>query len=384
MAGPKWRSWLSAAGFGALVAVATAGGVAALYARAAAPEAAAVAIPPVPVTVARLALADGYEAVDRLVGRIEPARETRASFERGGLVSEVLVDEGDRVTAGQPLARLDVAALALERERLAAARAAAEADLALARSTLERRAALTRQGHATGQSLDEARFSEASLEARLREIAAQEAQVALDIDKAEVRAPFDAVVAARLVDEGAVVAPGAGVARLQEVGRPRARIGAPVERARDLEPGMVVALDTAAGPVSARLVSISPDVDPVTRTVALRFDVDPAASPAMGDVVRLDLSRLQPGRGAWAPVGALREGVRGLWALSLVAPDADGFVTVETAVEVLHLAGDRAFVRGPFADGALAVAAGPSRLAPGQRVTPVAETAPQTVAGAGS
>jgi multidrug resistance efflux pump len=61
-------------------------------------------------------------------GRIEPARDTvKLSFETSGRIIEILVDEGDTVTAGQVLARLD--------DRLARARvAAAEAGVAQAKA----------------------------------------------------------------------------------------------------------------------------------------------------------------------------------------------------------------------------------------------------------
>ena len=61
-------------------------------------------------------------------GRVEPAREAvKLAFEAQGRIAEILVDEGDAVTAGQLLARLD--------DRLARARvAAAEAGLAQAKA----------------------------------------------------------------------------------------------------------------------------------------------------------------------------------------------------------------------------------------------------------
>ncbi|MBA2542348.1 MAG: efflux RND transporter periplasmic adaptor subunit, partial [Deltaproteobacteria bacterium] len=60
--------------------------------------------------------------------RIEPARDTvKLSFETSGRIAEILVDEGDTVTAGQVVARLD--------DRLASARvAAAQAGLAQAKA----------------------------------------------------------------------------------------------------------------------------------------------------------------------------------------------------------------------------------------------------------
>ena len=42
-------------------------------------------------------------------GAVVPARVAVLSFPTGGIVAEVLVAEGDTVTAGQPLVRLDAA-----------------------------------------------------------------------------------------------------------------------------------------------------------------------------------------------------------------------------------------------------------------------------------
>ena len=366
------RAWAGAALFAATVVAAAGAGVATLYARAEADAVSAGAPPPLPVRVATLRMQDGYAITARHVGRVEPARETRVGFERAGLVTAVLVQEGDRVRAGDPMARLDARALDVARRRLEAARAAAEAELGLARSTLERRRALTDQGHASQQALDEARFSVDAQTARLDEIAAQLAQVALDLEKSAILAPFDGVVAARMADEGAVVEAGAPLARLQEVGRPRARIGLPVRAAQGMASGETYQLETPSGPVAARLASISPDIDPATRTVAALFDLDPGAPVAMGEIVRLVLPGHAEGRGAWVPLTALQEGMRGMWALTVVADGTDGPVARRVAAQALHVADGRAFVAGPFADGDRVIVEGVDRVAPGQRVAPAA------------
>lgn len=64
-------------------------------------------------------------------GRLNPARSVHLSFSSGGEIAEVLVAEGDRVEAGQPIIRLD------EAEQLGAAVAAAEYELTSARLALQ-------------------------------------------------------------------------------------------------------------------------------------------------------------------------------------------------------------------------------------------------------
>jgi multidrug efflux pump subunit AcrA (membrane-fusion protein) len=63
-------------------------------------------------------------------GEIVARRRSKLSFERAGLIADVLVDDGERVERGQVLARLDTAALETEKDELLAQQAAEEARLA--------------------------------------------------------------------------------------------------------------------------------------------------------------------------------------------------------------------------------------------------------------
>jgi RND family efflux transporter MFP subunit len=367
------RAWAGAAVFAACVVGLAALSLDAMRARAAAEAAEALPPAPLPVRVTPLAILDGYAIPERFVGRIEPARSAALAFERPGLVAEILADEGEPVAAGAVIARLDVAALGHERARLDAASAALAADLALADNTLARRQALSGRGFDSAQSLDEARFAVAALRARLLQTEAELAQVALDVEKSTLRAPFAGVLSARRLDEGAVVAAGAELATLQETARPQARIGAPADIAAGLATGDALAVQTRRGAVEGVLRAVSPDVDPATRTRSLLLDLPDDAPLAMGELVRLVLSRPVEDRGAWVPLGALQEGGRGLWAVYLAAPDGQGgHVARREAVEALHVEEGRVFVRGAFADGALLVTEGVNRLTHGQRVAPLA------------
>lgn len=62
-------------------------------------------------------------------GSLAPATEVALAFLSGGEVAEVLVEEGERVEAGQPLVRLEADELALQVAQAEAALAAAEAQL---------------------------------------------------------------------------------------------------------------------------------------------------------------------------------------------------------------------------------------------------------------
>lgn len=156
-------------------------------------------------------------------GNLEPVNQVDVGSEQSGTVTEVLVDDNDRVKKGQVLARLDTAKLADTVARSSAALAQAEAQLLQARtSTAEARVALDRLRHvarlSAGQLPAAAELStaEATLaRAEAAEVAAQaavrQAQATLrsdrtNLDKAVIRSPIDGVVLARKVEPGQTVA----------------------------------------------------------------------------------------------------------------------------------------------------------------------------------
>lgn len=117
---------------------------------------------------ARAAPATGNIPLE-VTGVIEARRVTLAS-ELGGKVIEVLVEEGQSVAAGQPLVRLDDAALRIQREQAKAALNAAQANLALL------------QIGATEAQIDgvEAQLAQAEANLRMAEANLRMAEAALD------------------------------------------------------------------------------------------------------------------------------------------------------------------------------------------------------------
>ncbi len=343
------------------------GGIAALHLRAAA-EPAVAANPPVRVEARPIRLDDGYRVTERFAGRLEPARETRLAFERAGLVLAVLFEEGDRVARGEVVARLDTAKLEAERDRLRAQRRELQAQEALAEATLERQEALATKGWQTEQRHDEARFGLAEIAAAIERVDAAIASVEVDIGKSVLTAPYAGSIAARSVDEGAVVAAGTPVVELLEAGARQLRVGVSVEAAKGLETGRLYPLDADGRALEGRLIAKRPDLQTGTRTVTVLLEVIGGEAVPFGEVVELLLARRVPSAGAWLPLTALSEGRKGLWSV-LTVVERDGRPTVaREAVEILHLDGGRAFVRGTIGAGTLVVLGGTNRIIPGQAV----------------
>lgn len=327
-------------------------------------------VPPVPVVTAPLVETASYTVRTRYPGRVEAQRELALGFEQGGTVAIVSYDEGDRVPEGAVLARLDTRALDARRAALTAAREALVAQADLAKLTADRQRALLDRNHVSQQRYDEARLTLSRTEAEIRATEAEIVGIDVSLDKAILRAPFDAVIGTRLIDDGTRVAGGQPVFDLFENTALHFRVGLPQAIVRGLSDGDTADVEIDGTLNSARIVRIRDDIDPATRTQSVILALDDAAEAPEGALGSLTLSREISETGAWVPSTALVEGLRGLWTVYLIDPSGELPITRRESVELIHSDGARAYVRGAFANASQIVAEGPHRVADGQPVTP--------------
>lgn len=71
--------------------------------------------------------------------------------------------------------------------------------------------------------------------------------------------------------------------------------------------------------------------------------------------------------GAWLPVNALSNGLRGLWRVFVLSSESNATIEARV-VEVVYTDGNKAFVRGALKNGDVYVNEGTHKLAPGQMV----------------
>lgn len=156
-------------------------------------------------------------------GNLEPTNEVTVGSELSGTILEVYVDINDRVTKGQPLAKLDTTKVAQQAESSRAALKSAQASVAQAEATVKETAAtLARQqelhrvsgGKLPSQSdLDAAEAAATRARANLlsaqASVAQAEAQLRInenDLGKAVIKSPIDGIVLTRSVEPGQTVA----------------------------------------------------------------------------------------------------------------------------------------------------------------------------------
>ncbi len=349
-----------------------------------------------PVSTLRIQLAQSYETRRGFIGRVEAARASAIGFELGGLLREVLVDEGETVTEGQLLARLDTARLRARRKELQAALDEARAMLSLARITVKRLEGVVDSGGVSRQGLDEAREEYRTAKAAVAVASSRIETVDVDLAKSELYAPFSAIVTRRLSDEGGVLVAGAPVLELQEHDRPEVRVGIAGRIVDAIAVGDRLQVQVRERSVPARVRAVLPVRHARTRTVDVIMTLEQRpADVRAGDLVTLLLNETEtvPDKGFWLPIGALAEGTRGLWTTYVLAradhrlPGAavgktQAFRIEPRFVEVIYEESDRVFVSGNVEDEARVVADGLHRVVPGQLVRLGSSDAPPATDGA--
>ncbi|UST74250.1 MULTISPECIES: efflux RND transporter periplasmic adaptor subunit [Pseudomonas] len=171
-------------------------------------------------------------------GRLE-ATEVQIASKTPGRLAEVLVDEGDKVTQGQLLARMDTRTLEAQRnqaeaevvrarENLNAAQANVQlrqSELLLAQQELGRSESLFKHGFVSAQVIDQlqsrigtgnaavtaARAQVSAVAAAIGAAQAQVAQLTSEIDDSSLRAPIDGVIQLRMAEPGEVLGAGGRV-----------------------------------------------------------------------------------------------------------------------------------------------------------------------------
>jgi RND family efflux transporter MFP subunit len=205
-------------------------------------------------------------------------------------ILEVRVNIGSVVKTGDVVATLDDREVRARTQQMRAALTAAEAHAGQAEADLRRARMLLQKQAATPQDFDavEARAKAARAQVAQARDAVAEAQVLLG--EATIRAPFDGVVAERLVDPGDMAVPGKPVVVIQDPHTLRLETYAPARCAGMLTIGkeVQVRFDAPAREVQARIEEIAPTADPQSRTQLIK-----AALPSVPE--------LQPGT-----FGALR------------------------------------------------------------------------------
>ena len=290
-----------------------------------------------------------------LPGQTEALHDVLVAAERAGRVEWVGPSEGDFVTAGQVLAKIDLAQAEAD---LSKARSAFE----LARKQTERRSALLQQKVVSKEELDKAETELSSARSDLTQ-----AQVAFD--QGRVLSPINGRINDLLVDPGEYVNTGSPVAELVDVSKIRINLNAPELDVRYLSVGQEVDVRVDAYPDETWkgvVDFVAFKADESTKTFRTRVVVDnPEGRIRPGMLARVQLKRQQLDNAVAAPLFAIvdKGGER------IIFVEEDGVARART-IEIGVIDGEKAQILKGLSLGEKLIVAGFNEVEEGVAVEP--------------
>jgi multidrug efflux pump subunit AcrA (membrane-fusion protein) len=359
----------------------------------------------IPVTVATVAMADVGDTFE--AGGVVQARTTATLMARIlAPVREVRAGPGDRVRVGQVLIVLDGRDLAAQARRARAEgvsadqdviaagseRQAAEATLALARSTHARIAGLHAKRSATSQELDDATAALRAAEARAAGApgggwgggaggaggaaggahaavsgveGARAASEAADTTEtfSRIAAPFGGVVTEKMVEPGNMAAPGTPLMRIEDTRSFRLDVRVDESRIAQITRGATVSVSLDAGPngaprvTSGKVTEVGRAVDADARAFLVKIALPADAGLRSGMFGRAHFAS-RPRRALTVPAGTLVH--RGQVTSVLVVENDIA------RVRLVSVSGNE--VLAGLSDGDVVIVAPPPTLTDGRRV----------------
>ncbi len=211
--------------------------------------------PPTAITAASVERAE-WEVTIRSIGTLEAAQGVIITADLPGRVSRLYFDGGERVTTGSLLLEQETST---EDTQLNAA----DSDLVLAQSNLDRVSRLYRSRVVSRAEFDAAQSQASAAQAQLDNITAS-------LAKKKITAPFDGRLGLRLVNIGQDLSQGVAIVSLQALDPMRVNFSLPQKALADIKDGLTVRVTSNAVPdrvFDGSITAINTVVDAQTRTI---------------------------------------------------------------------------------------------------------------------
>ncbi|MEJ1158045.1 efflux RND transporter periplasmic adaptor subunit [Prosthecomicrobium sp. N25] len=265
--------------------------------------------PPRPVKTLTVAAA-AAERTLTYSGAVEARVSAALGFRVPGKIVERSVDVGDRVTAGQVVARIDPADLGLALQAAEANVEGAKARVEVAQDALARTRTLFDKGHVAKAALDKA-----ALEADQAAAALDAARSARDQARnqslyAELKADGPGIVTEVRAEAGQVVLAGTPVVVVARDGEKEVRVAVPEQEIRHLAPGQSVAVGYWADPAlrqEGRVREVAGSADPASRTFSVRVTLPDDPGIRLGQTATVSVAVPTAAAGVAVPLSALAE-----------------------------------------------------------------------------
>jgi membrane fusion protein (multidrug efflux system) len=307
-----------------------------------------------PVRTVQVETVPGGQASVRATGTLAPRHELQVAFAVGGVVRDILVEDGEPVAEGDAIASLDLVPF--------------QAALDQARSRVEFLSGRVRRSE---ELLAANAISAEEFEADRSQLRAAEAEVELarwNLDRATLRAPFDGRVVRTHLEPGQVIGAGTAAAHLIDAGELELRASVPARAVGAIPEAATFEVRAVADPrltAPGRLHHRPFVGDERSGAVPLLIIVDNADGRLLpGLVVECEIADGVSGPELRIPLSALQVEAEGnaVWVVE------SGRVT-RNAVVTGAIRGDEVVILEGLRDGQTIVDRAPDRLREGDPVT---------------
>lgn len=250
--------------------------------------------PAIPVEIAKPVRSDVY-AMYSGTAPIEAFADAVVIAKVGGEITEIFVEEGSDVKAGQVLARLDGDRLRLEKRQ-------ADANLQKLKRDYERNVDLSKRGLISTGDFEKIKYEMDALEASYN-------LASLEYSYTEIRAPIDGVVSERFIKVGNTIEANTPAFQVTSLEPLVSYLHVPEREYRRIDAGQTATIRVDAVPnleFIATVARISPVVDPNTGTFKITVEVsDPSRRLKPGMFGRISIVHDMHANALQVPRGAI-------------------------------------------------------------------------------
>jgi RND family efflux transporter MFP subunit len=335
-----------------------------------------------PVGIAELKAAP-VEDASEFVGVLKSRRSSAIQPQAEGFLTKILVKSGDKAIVGTPLFEIDNTPQQAVVAALESTRAAREADVAFARTQLDRAKKLLDVGASSQQEFDQATNAARTSEAQLKALDEQIKQQKAELGYYQVRAPIAGVIGDIPVRVGDRVSKTTELTTIDDNTGLEIYVNVPVQQSAKLRVGLPVQIVDQTGQTLAteRLNFVSASVEDATQTVLAKA---PLTRPGFRD------DQFVRARIVWSTAPALVipltavVRVGGQYFVYVAEAAKNGLVAKQRSVDLGAVAGQNYVVRGGVKEGERIVVSGIQKIGDGVPVQAAPSGPPPGGAGRGA
>jgi membrane fusion protein (multidrug efflux system) len=220
-----------------------------------------------------------------LSGTLEPEREAVLRAQVQGSVLQTYADQGQAVSAGTPLARIDATGI---QDAYSSARAqvvAAKNQADIATHDLQRNEKLLAAGAVAERDIEQSRRVSIAAQAALQDASSRLASAEKQYRSTTVTSPFAGIVSERPVSAGDVVQPGTALFTVVDPSSMRLEASVPAEQLSLVRVGVPVVFTVSGYPgrqFVGHIARVNPTADPTTRQVRIYVTIPNAGRTLVG------------------------------------------------------------------------------------------------------